>query len=840
MEILDNYAAVQDVLQCLSPDLPYEDWRNVGFALISEFGREQGGEMFDNWSQAGSKYERAKVNSVIRSADPNGTIRIGTLFHLAKQCGYQPNSSSKSQYFINRNPILVSDKVKTDLNAQERLVTASKAQNIWEQADREVSLSMSYVSRKKITPTENLREITLSKVQSIIGYCPKSSGEPLTGDTVLVAPVWMFTEDGLAISNVELIDGNSKKAALTGKGTKKGGFWAATSLPEGDGAGITILVGEGVATVLSAQHATGYYAVASLSAGNLSEVGKVLLNRYPEADIVMLADIGNGQADAEKAARLINCRIAFPVLPESVEAKDFNDMAFHCGSEAVKAAIDSATHLVDIWLEPEPLGLYIDQLDYPLHALPQKIRDAVIEFSKHAKAPIPLICSSALATVSLVTQAYINIRRDGTLENPVSLYMLTIADSGERKSTCDKHFMKVVRDYDDTQESLFKSDLDNYRADLEAWESKRAGIKSKIQELSRKGSDSRPFENDLRIIEKDKPQSPRIPRLVYGDATPEALAFDLATKWPSGGVMSSEGAAILGGHAMNPDSLMRSLGQLNIIWDGGELPISRRTSESYKVRDVRLTIGLMVQEVTLREFYNKAGKLSRGTGFLARFLVGWPDSTQGSRFYTEPPTSWPARDGFNSRLSAILNQIPPINEQGRLEPKIATFSQEAKSYWKAFYDDIEAGLGIGGELRDVRDVAAKTADNAARLAAIFQFFENGTLVIGLEAIESGCEIAAWHLNEARRFFGEIALPDELAEIIRFDAWLVGFSQKKQLASISATDIMQCATPAKFRKKEVLAKALELLGEKNRLRVKSEGRGKVVEINPQLLKGGLWR
>ena len=89
MEILDNYAAVQDALQCIPPDLPYDDWRNVAFALISEFGKEQGGEIFDNWSQGGSKYDAAAVRAVIKSADPNGTIRIGTLFHLAKQSGYQ-------------------------------------------------------------------------------------------------------------------------------------------------------------------------------------------------------------------------------------------------------------------------------------------------------------------------------------------------------------------------------------------------------------------------------------------------------------------------------------------------------------------------------------------------------------------------------------------------------------------------------------------------------------------------------------------------------------------------------------------------------------------------------
>ena len=179
MEVLDTYSAVQDALQYIPPDLPYIDWRNVGFALISEFGKEQGGEMYDSWSQAGSTYDRTKVSTVIRSADPNGSIKIGTLFYIAKQNGYQPSSSGKSQHFITRNPMLVSNKVKTDSDAQERLVTASKAQNIWEQADREVSLSMPYVSRKKIAPTENLREIALGKVESIIGYTPQSNGKPL-------------------------------------------------------------------------------------------------------------------------------------------------------------------------------------------------------------------------------------------------------------------------------------------------------------------------------------------------------------------------------------------------------------------------------------------------------------------------------------------------------------------------------------------------------------------------------------------------------------------------------------------------------------------------------------
>jgi len=840
MEVLDNHLAVRSALQYIRPDIEYSDWVKVGFALISEFGREEGGEIFDQWSQGGEKYNQSVVRSVIRSANPNGGVKIGTLFHIAKRYGYD-ETLSKSEAGVNRHKIKSQKPSKQNLTEDLDsifLATSQKALTIWNEASP-ASTSNPYIQKKQIPVPATLREIRLDLINVILGYYPRSGDIELSGDTVLVAPIWVIKDGQRVMSNIELIDSKSKKTALHGRGTKKGGYWSVSELPEVNGAGEIILIGEGVATVLSAHEATGFQAVASLSSSNMTSVAELMQSLYPKAEIIILADIGNGQVDAEKAAKSIGCKIAIPVLPEGANGKDFNDMKIVCGLDAVKNTISGAINIVDVWDEPESLTANLEKLDYPLHALPEKIRDAVVEFSNHAKAPIPLISSSALATISIVTQAHIDVRRDEVLENPVSLFILTIADSGERKSTCDKHFMKIVRDYDDEQECLFKPELDNYRADSEIWEAKRSALKSKIQEYAKKNKDTRVYENDLRCLEKEKPTPPRIPKLIYGDATPEALAFDLSTKWPSGGVMSSEAATIFGGHAMNPDSIMRSLGQLNIMWDGGELPINRRTSESYTIRDVRLTIGLMVQETTLQEFYRKSGKLSRGTGFMARFLVAHPESTQGSRFYTEPPSAWPARDRFNKRIKEILSQLVPINEAGRLEPKMATFSHEAKSYWKDFYNDIESGLGIDGELHDVRDVAAKTADNAARLAAIFQFFEDGSLVIGLDSIKSACEIAAWHLNESRRFFGEITLPDDLAELIQLDNWLLEFSRKKQSGTISTTDIMQCVTPIKLRKKESLSPLLKLLEDKKRIRIKSNSATKRVQINPSLIRGDLW-
>ena len=60
---------------------------------------------------------------------------------------------------------------------------------------------------------------------------------------------------------------------------------------------------------------------------------------------------------------------------------------------------------------------------------------------------------------------------------------------------------------------------------------------------------------------------------------------------------------------------------------------------------------------------------------------------------------------------------------------------EAKAAWVKYHNEIESLLASGGELYDVRDVASKSADNAARLAALFQIFEGVGGAIGADAFE---------------------------------------------------------------------------------------------------------
>jgi len=69
--------------------------------------------------------------------------------------------------------------------------------------------------------------------------------------------------------------------------------------------------------------------------------------------------------------------------------------------------------------------------------------------------------------------------------------------------------------------------------------------------------------------------------LIYGNATPEALKWNLAKGWPSGGVVSSEAGLVFGAHGMGKDSILRNLATLNQLWDGMDIATERRTTESF-------------------------------------------------------------------------------------------------------------------------------------------------------------------------------------------------------------------------------------------------------------------
>jgi putative DNA primase/helicase len=174
----------------------------------------------------------------------------------------------------------------------------------------------------------------------MVGYEPNTNGRALSGP-LLVVPI----KRGGKLSTLQLIDGEGCKHFLAG-GAISGGFWTTDSLPDNDGAGLTLLLGEGVATVLSAQQAMpSAIGVSALSGGNIRKVARQMRERFPQTDIVVLADVhketGVPDKYAADAARDIGAKLAVPRFEggPAPDRKDFNDLMRVQGFDAVLAAL---------------------------------------------------------------------------------------------------------------------------------------------------------------------------------------------------------------------------------------------------------------------------------------------------------------------------------------------------------------------------------------------------------------------------------------------------------------------------------------------------------------------
>jgi putative DNA primase/helicase len=850
----DEIERARSALAYIEP-YDHDTWVKVGMALKSEF-RDDGWTLFDEWSRSAENYNERENRFRWRSFKPGGGITIATPYRLARDAGWQDDGTRRvpdPEELAHRRRERAEADAKAKASRDAAVAEAArKARAIWSMAVP-ATAATPYCRIKGIVPCDTLREIEVEKAATVLLDSPSAKGELLQG-TCLVTPIKV----GDKLSSLQLIDHARRKHFLK-DGRIGGGYWAAQSLPEGDGSGLVVLIGEGVATVLSALAAMpSAVGVSAMSNGNISAVAGQLRKRYPRADLVILADLdkttGEPDAHARKAAQEVGGRLARPEFTggSASDRKDINDLARLEGHETVRRVIEAAEIVAAdpaderadptnsrgsaTWPSPQPLVSKIETEPYPVDALPPAIRAAVEEVASYMQAPLPLVASCSLVALSAAGQHIIDVRRDARLCGPVALFFLMIADSGERKTTLDTMFNAPLRDWQRSRFMEMKPQVDAYKSAHAAWLAENEGVRTAIKDAAKRGSTTDELKRRLARLTESEPRAPRVPHLFVADETAENLAWRLHSQWPAAALISSEAGVVLGGYAMGADKVLGYLALLNILWDGGEFSVGRKTSETFTLRGSRLTCGLQIQEAALLDFISREGPLARGTGFWARFLICWPPSTIGNRPYREPG-EMPGLNAYHARLARLLDLKVPLQDDGTLKPAVAHLSAEAKAAFIEFYNAIERELGDGGELHDVRDVASKAAENAARLAALFEVLASDSQVDGLlvtaDSFNSAGRIVAWHLSESRRFFGELAMPQDFADAARLDAWLIERCRREHATAIQKNHVRQFG-PGRLRDAKRLDGALKSLTNLDRLRIRSE-RPVMIEVNPALIK-----
>ncbi len=472
---------------------------------------------------------------------------------------------------------------------------------------------------------------------------------------------------------------------------------------------------------------------------------------------------------------------------------------------SIAAAYGKAT---DLDIEPpRPLTRDIAEPEpFPLDAL-GPLSPAARAIVAHTQAPDAIAGQSVLAASALATQGHADIAHPASgSARPLSLFMLTIAESGERKSQVDRLALAAVRD----KEARLRDDAEAAQVDFvlerEIFETKKAAILKELRQKNRDASVG--AEADLRAL-GEPPEPPLTPMLTAPEPTFEGYVRLTASGYPSLGLFSDEGGAFLGGYGMKTDERLKTAAALSELWDGAPIRRVRAGDGSAVYPGRRLSVHLMAQPMVAAGFLGDP--LLADQGLLSRVLVAAPTSTMGSRLFTAPNADAIAALGaYQRRQAALLDAPLPLKQGSRnvLTPRLLPMSEAAQHLGIQFNDEIEQHLGAEGALRPISGFAAKALEQAARIAGILTLVDD--LDAGLaevEAMERGIALIRHYLGEMVRLRDAAAIPRELLDAAKLWDWI---QRSWPEPAIHPTPIYKNGPLRSLRSKRATVAALSIL------------------------------
>ena len=401
---------------------------------------------------------------------------------------------------------------------------------------------------------------------------------------------------------------------------------------------------------------------------------------------------------------------------------------------------------------PQPLLEYRQApLPYPVDVLGDLLGPAVERLAEVIGVPCAMAAQSVLASAALVSQGHANVQLDGRTY-PLSLYLLTVASSGDRKNAVDQLALKAAREWERQQWILYAEKLNAYRA--------------ATRSMSKANTSKKPSGAEGAELAEPVP-----PRLIIAEPTIEALVKSLCHGLPSMGLFNDEGGQFLGSSTMSKENLLKAITTLSTLWDGS--PIDRARSmagESLRAYDRRLSLHLMLQPYLANQLFKDP--VINGQGILGRCLISWPERLAGQRLYKAVDWTRDAKvQRYQQRITALLQKPWSLHQDGALNPATLELTPRARRAWIDIHDTIECQSGEFGELANVQPVAGKAAANVLRIAGVLAMIEEAHQLDDAH-IQRASTLMEYYLAEIQRLTEQEPINSRLEEADRLLRWLV--------------------------------------------------------------------
>jgi len=418
----------------------------------------------------------------------------------------------------------------------------------------------------------------------------------------------------------------------------------------------------------------------------------------------------------------------------------------NCGktSEDLKKVISNTN-----WLDPLPVNNTSLLPDFPIDALPEFGKDIVNSIVEVVQVDPSIPGSILLSILSMALGKKIIVNLVSH-EEPVNLYLCSVAGSGERKSPTVKiltapitKYQKELQEQFKVEDSKTKNEISNYKKQIKELEKNDSNLDNNdgLNLTSQKINTLKQKISDTPLLLK--------PTLLADDITPEALGILMANNNELMSIISPEGGGLFGilagiysDKGCNIDLFLKA-------HSGEYWSVHRVNRQSQSMDYPILTLGLTVQPIVLDEI--KMNRQFNGRGLLSRFLYSYCKPKTGYRKRQNKPIPEDIINKYEQRVSELVKI--PLSKN----PEELKLSEEAQKTWNDFYDENEISMQLGNSFNLLQDWGSKLPGTAARIAGLLHYAKKKNTIIDTiipnETVEKAITIAKYYRDHAYYVFG---------------------------------------------------------------------------------------
>lgn len=367
------------------------------------------------------------------------------------------------------------------------------------------------------------------------------------------------------------------------------------------------------------------------------------------------------------------------------------------------------------WPLPRPLTKEPDSI--PIDQLPPVVRDLVAATVETHQTPPEIPLTFALTALSAATRGcWEVVVAPWWNAGPTSLYGITLAESGERKSGGSRPLLVALREAE-------KRLAVQVRAENRDRELRRKAAEARMKKVP---EDEDGCLREQAIIHENRPRP--VPELELTDATTEALGMVMEAQGGAAALFPTEATAFrtVAG-AYNDKGRGGNVGLLNHAYDGDPYRDKRVNRGGVSIPRPILAWGAAVQTSVLTGY---ADGTTEGSGFLARFLLLLPTSLVGQRRVRTEPIPPAVQQAWDTALTALHGRAWDHYKEMSDDPDdfgaplTITCDTEAADLLLDYAQALEDRKLSDTELRALGGWIEKHPARLGRIAALFALLEN--------------------------------------------------------------------------------------------------------------------